>query len=458
MLHVRKTICIVIFLFLGLCSNAQTNFHWQAIQGAPVSWRLDDMHFLNPLEGWAVNPYYSYLTPVQRARVVHTSDGGQTWEILLDSSETFIRSVGFADSQTGWFGNLGELTPDTNFMYQTVDGGHSWSPVTTVAGPRPSGICGISVVTDSLTFAYGRHSGPSVILRTQDKGATWTSQSLDSLASGLVDAWFFGQDTGFIVGSYGIPRKSLVLGTTDGGDHWQVRHQGQREDEILWKVFFPSRLVGYAAVQSWIDRIGPAPDTTWILKTIDGGLTWQEKPVRTNAFYTLQGIGFINDQVGWVGGDCCNPLTFKTTNGGDTWSIATGFGVQTPPYNAYGGVVINRFRKFGDTLMYASGNTIYRMDTGVTVGGADALLEGGVMLYPNPTGGATKLKFKGAGQYGAAWEIFDCQGRRVHGPTWTQGADGEIELPQLPAGIYLYRCATDGIHVGSGRLLVNQMP
>lgn len=447
---------LTLMVFMGLGSFAQAQYYWEALPNAPITWRFDDMYFLNPQEGWAINPYYSYLTPNQYARVVHTTDGGQSWETLLDSSVTFIRSVGFADSQTGWFGNLGETTPDTNFLYQTTDGGHNWAAVTALAGPRPSGICGISVVTDSLVFAYGRYSGPAVIMRTQDKGQTWTSQSMDSVASGLVDGWFFDQDTGFVIGSYGNPvQKALILSTVDGGDTWQVRHQGQRDDEILWKVFFPSRMVGYVAVEGDIDHIGPLPDTSWVLKTTDGGMTWHEKPVRTDAFYRLQGIGFINDQVGWAGGDCCLAVSFATTDGGDTWTPATGFGIQTPPYNTFHGYVLNRFRKFGDTLMYASGNTIYRMDTSSAVGLASPVATGGVELYPNPVGVGGILRYRGVGSaVECEWRVYDGQGRLVAGPVRTMGATGELRGVTLPAGLYVYRCAAEGRILRVGRLVV----
>ncbi|MFN8398288.1 MAG: T9SS type A sorting domain-containing protein [Bacteroidia bacterium] len=458
----RPSITYFVVRFLALCllagsgSFAVAQYYWHALPNAPISWRLDDMYWLNPQEGWAINPYYSYLTPKQYARVLHTTDAGQTWDMLLDSSEIFIRSVGFADSQTGWFGNLGESTPDTNFMYQTTDAGQNWTPVTQVAGPKPEGICGITVVTDSLTFAYGRYSGPSVIMRTQDKGQTWTSQSLDSIASGLVDGWFFDQDTGFVIGSYGSPlRRALILSTVDGGDTWQVRHQGQRDDEILWKVFFPSRMVGYASVQSDIDHVGPSPDSIWVLKTTDGGLTWNEKSVRTFGFFKLQGIGFINDQVGWVGGDCCQATIFKTTDGGDTWAPTTGFGVQTPPYNTFHGFTLNRFRKFGDTLMYAAGNTVYKMDTTATVGLDASPVGAEVMLYPNPANEGIGLRFKTLADAGeCTWVLYDAQGRMACAPMMTVGATGDLPGLGLAAGLYVYRCTSGGRILGSGRLLV----
>src|SRR6185437_12748177 len=95
--------------------------------------------------GWAINPVYSYVYPSQYGRIFKTTDGGNTWQLLKDSSATFYRSIGFADSLTGWVGNLGyfsAVSRDTNVLYQTSDGGITWMPAK-IPYPHPVGICGI---------------------------------------------------------------------------------------------------------------------------------------------------------------------------------------------------------------------------------------------------------------------------------------------------------------------------
>src|SRR4051812_44124784 len=115
--------CCMAVLFLTQDVHAQAS--WDALANAPTSYRLDDIYFLTPRKGWAINPNYYYLFPRQYGRICTTNDGGRTWSTLVDSSQTFFRAIGFADSLHGWVGNLG-VGPDTNFMYQTGDGGHSW--------------------------------------------------------------------------------------------------------------------------------------------------------------------------------------------------------------------------------------------------------------------------------------------------------------------------------------------
>ena len=358
---------VTAFVFFNV---AKAQLNWLPLSSAPKSYRLDDFYFMNPQKGWAISPCYNYLTPHKWGQIWTTSDGGNSWKILKDSSTTFFRSIGFADSLTGWVGNLADssITPDSTPLYHTSDGGKTWNPVTNIPNPQPKGICGISVVTDSVIYAYGRYYGTPVLLKTTDKGNTWTSSDMSLYASGLVDAHFFDKDTGFITGCYGNypsgQQKALILSTFDGGATWQVRHQSTRPGEEVWKISFPSRNIGYASIEYQNYPI-PANFQSYYLKTTDGGITWTDIPfLPLNAWYDLQGIGFINDSVGWIGGDNCSP-TYKTTDGGTTWNPDLSLGVRTSYYECSGGgndgIAMNRFRRFGDSLMYGSGYTVCKL-------------------------------------------------------------------------------------------------
>lgn len=274
-----------LLLLLSICCHAQYN--WQALPTAPVSYRFDDMFFLNPQMGWAINP--NYLNPnvypsIQFGRIFKTIDGGNSWQLLKDSSNTIYRSVGFADSLTGWVGNLADTstylgipgTTDTIPLYQTNDGGLNWQPVN-LPQPHPAGICGISVVTDSIVYAYGRYYGPACYVKTTNKGASWTFKDMSAYAIGLVDGYFFNKDTGLITGQSNNST-ALILSTYNGGTTWQVVYQSTHSyQDIVWKLSFPSRDTGYASVQC-PPCAGSFP--AYFLKTTNGGITWTEKSAR----------------------------------------------------------------------------------------------------------------------------------------------------------------------------------
>ncbi|HET6989729.1 MAG TPA: T9SS type A sorting domain-containing protein [Bacteroidia bacterium] len=434
----RKVYFFIIASMFSCCVFAQYN--WQALPNAPISWRLDDCYFLNSRLGWAISPYYDYLFPNKFGQICRTTDGGNTWQIQKDSSQTFFRSIGFADSLTGWVGNLGD-SYDSIPLYHTIDGVTTWLPVTNIPNPQPGGICGISVVTDSVIYAYGRFYGPPILLKTIDKGNTWTSQNMSLYARGLIDGYFFNKDTGFVTGS-DSNYNATIISTYDGGITWQVRYLSTRNDtDGVWKLSFPTRNIGYASVEYWGSIY---PHATHYLKTMDGGLTWNEYSFISG--YDLQGIGFINDTVGWIGGDF-NYRTYKTTDGGTTWNPDFGFGVATPPYASSTGYVMNRFRRFGDTLMYASGNTVYKLD--LTGTGINEMQNenNSITNYPNPFSNETTISYQlGESSKNVMLEIYSVLGEKIveqNLGTQNSGEHQFVYSTELPSGIYYCTISTE---------------
>jgi photosystem II stability/assembly factor-like uncharacterized protein len=354
-----------IYLFLLLvCSAAGINAQWITTSAPIVSWRYDDVYFTNPDLGWAVR-----FSSGSDGTILKTIDGGASWQSMPGASPgAKYRDVGFLDSLNGFIGTLssGYDPQDTVIMYQTSDGGTTWNSVTNFPGPRPAGICGMFVVNDSTLYAGGRYYGPAGFYKTTDKGINWSYMNLNAVAGGIVDLHFFNKDTGIAVGG-SLPNylsgKGRILRTVDGGNTWTVVHTSTHTQEICWKVSFPSPNIGYVSLQSF--RSGGAQ---YFLKTTDGGLTWTDLPFLSGGSYNVQGIGFINDTTGWIGGD---PFNYKTMNGGLTWTLDN-FGNR-----------VNRFRIFGDTLVYAAGSGIYKYQPG-TVHVADNYKKNISYLSPQP--------------------------------------------------------------------------
>jgi hypothetical protein len=70
--------------------------------------------------------------------------------------------------------------------------------------------------------------------------------------------------------------------------------------------------------------------------------------------FEANGIGFMNEQLGWIGGH--ENYTLETTDGGDSW--------QSFQIDRVYGDSINKFLKVSDDVMYAVGNRIYKYSSG----------------------------------------------------------------------------------------------
>jgi photosystem II stability/assembly factor-like uncharacterized protein len=117
---------------------------------------------------------------------------------------------------------------------------------------------------------------------------------------------------------------------------------------LCWKIQFPSDQVGYVAVQDSTN--GPAT----FAKTTDGGDSWSEHPLPGDgSAYSAIGVGFINDQIGWMAPEEASLPVYRTFDGGETWE-------QDPALQA----PINRFRFVDDHTVFAIGAAVWKLDLG----------------------------------------------------------------------------------------------
>ncbi|MBI3111095.1 MAG: T9SS type A sorting domain-containing protein [Ignavibacteriales bacterium] len=435
MKKIHSLICIftpLVFL-LPIYSPAQENPRWikTAYTPSPAS-RINDGFFLTPSLGWVVNGV---------GQIHKTTDAGATWSRVLTRSGTHFRSVGFLDPLHGWAGCLGIGDPnnpsstDQNILYRSTDGGTTWTPVTALSGPTPRGFCGMHVLNDTVINAVGRVRGPATFYRTIDAGNTWEATDMSPHAAGLIDVYFFSPDTGIAVGlTNAIHDNSsgVILFTSDAGKTWEKRFTTTRVGEWCWKLSFPSRNVGYVSLQR--NSLSPI----YFLKTTDGGATWSEKLFR-NAWYFVQGIGFANESVGWIGGWSGEPM-YETRNGGESWS-SIGIGRR-----------VNRFRMFNESSGYAVGDSVYKYGPLTPVGIlADAAERSGrfavAQNFPNPFNPSTIIHVDIPEEAFVSVRVFNMLGQevitlinQVRSPgvlavEW-DGVNEEGE--RLPSGSYLY--------------------
>ena len=199
---------------------------------------------------------------------------------------------------------------DTTPLYRTDDGGVTWTPAD-LGGKTIVGVCAIDVLKTQRIYqgkleprvvvhVAGRVGGPTGLLRSTDGGKSWSVSDLTAQAGMILDIKFLDEQTGLIFASTGRDAAStegLILRTTDGGKSWAPVYKSGRAAELIWKASFVSAKVGYATVQSY----DPARAQQLIVKTVDGGKSWTELPMVVEAKARQFGIGFLDEQRGWVG-------------------------------------------------------------------------------------------------------------------------------------------------------------
>ncbi len=329
-------------LFPGLAQN------WEQLNIPESPSRYDDVFFLNENLGWAADGAGS--------AVYKTIDGGNTWMQQSYNNGEYLRNIEFLNEDIGFLGALSET------LYRTTDGGETWEIVWDLQGAIPA-ICGLDTVGDSTVYGCGAYFEPAYVIKSTDSGETWEVIDMSAYASSLVEVLFVDELLGYASG--GSNTGGIVLKTTDGGQSWTEIYNSGRPGEQVWKmqILYSNPNVMFGAVQSF------DPFNGKLIKSVNNGQNWQEFEV-PDPF--IQGVGFITENHGWMGGH--NSGFLETTDGGQTWNN-TGLGWS-----------LNRFQIFDQNLVYCSGRSIYKYTDNLSVNDMDSDRpeDMAIVVAPNP--------------------------------------------------------------------------
>ncbi|MBN2009801.1 T9SS type A sorting domain-containing protein [candidate division KSB1 bacterium] len=290
-------------------------------QSLEISKSLEDVHFVNKDAGWIVG---------SNNFLASTVNGGERWTIEstnLDNTGLF-NTITFISADTGWIagGSIGYFRT----LLKTTDGGVTWNPA---IDPFGGDLFDISFANSRVGWAVGEKG---TILNTIDGGETWNWQ-MNFPSASLNSVQFLDERTGWATGGFSL------IKTTDGGDTWQYidKMEGNQlffiDSHKGWLVHAREGIYntvdggqtwqhqlskpGYHQIQ-FIDEnngwaTGAASDSTYIIRTGNGGKAWTELFVAHD--YSLSHFFFIDSLHGWLFGS--QDVIMATDDGGKSWEI-----------------------------------------------------------------------------------------------------------------------------------------
>jgi photosystem II stability/assembly factor-like uncharacterized protein len=281
--------------------------------------------------------------------LLHSTDGGTTWDTSFQTTGLHFDQVHFVDSTTGFLGGTG-----MDFYFKSEDGGQSWEMDTVQPQIEDLHVYTVYFVNKNIgfigAFIGNWTGGENAILKTVDAGKTWYQVFLHPYAG--ADVFFFpDQNTGFSISSVPWYSNSL-LKTTDGGETWNLvsDHLGRwtftgicmnddgngiivgsagqiyRSNDFgnTWEAAFSNEFLKYT-----IDRAYITGDSSVLANAIvggggilyygviesgDRGATWNETssfPDGISAYFSL------DDNIEFYGGTPGG--IYKSGDGGETW-------------------------------------------------------------------------------------------------------------------------------------------
>jgi hypothetical protein len=276
----------------------------------------------------------------EKSTILHTNDGGKTWEVQLggdpDAIDEALIRVFFLDSQHGWamtgrgkilgttdgktWAELSNVSGTTNGVWflspkvglelenrdsttqstlqRSEDGGKSWKPLsrcsveTTIDGlPRKLNCMMETALFMSPTVGFmggygstGMAKPVAVFGKTVDGGQTWAMSVIPETTRRISTLHFWSEKDGIAV----LDRGEEVYWTADGGGTW-TRSVKQR----LWPSYYG---VGEGKI-----IVGLGEGSKQIAYSVNGGRNFTTRPFPAPA--AIRAVTFFNAQNGYLVGD-----------------------------------------------------------------------------------------------------------------------------------------------------------
>ncbi|HAK77281.1 MAG TPA: oxidoreductase [Runella sp.] len=250
------------------------------------------------------------------------------WTPQSSGTDAHFRSISAVNEKIVWAGG------SKGTVLHTVNGGTTWE-VLHVQGAEKldfRGIHGLDAQTAVAVSAGLAEEGQARIFRTNDGGKTWKEVWQTTEKGVFLDGIsFWDAKNGLIFGDP-IGTKIYLLKTADGGQTWQRISPSQLPENKAGEAAFAasnSTMVLQGKKNVWIGTGGS--DHARVFYSTDRGTTWQvtDTPMAANASSGIFGLNFWDAKNGIaVGGNYkadkdASDNVIVTHDGGQTWQKAT---------------------------------------------------------------------------------------------------------------------------------------
>ena len=365
--------------------------------------------------------------------VFRTENNGNSWNIV-STLPGAPQSCLFTNNSVGF------ISTWPAGLYQTTDGGFSWSKNSWVPyNEENSWPVSLDFVNDSAGYlAYGKK-----LYKTGNRGENWVVW-LECPGTGCIShinsIFFIDEITGWAVGEKG---EIFLISAKE----WEQATSGTSLP--LTKVFFADRNNGWiAGGYGNSDGFNPI-----FLKTVDGGVSWAEI---VTIDYLIHDMYFSNALYGWAVGEdrYGKGCLLATDNGGINWYAS----VDDLPYP----LTSIDFREgvgwaVGNNGLMLRNESVEFIDTGElrnTGSGKESELE----CSPNPFRSETVVSFKSLVAGYIEINIYDFMGRKVSTMVHEKLTEGSYKVTWdakgFKPGIYFCELRTPNNRVAQKMVLL----
>ena len=278
---------------------------------ATLSGVVTDLAFPTASTGYAA---------AELGRVWKTTDGGETWTVIMDLGFPYywygVDALSENDVVVSGFDN-------SNFrglLRWSHDGGQTWEPEVVLTTDGWSTRVRFADVQNGLVLDLISLSQPNAAHYTTNGGQTaddWTQVTPDPAGG------WFGNQFSFLPNLRARASGITYCDSANGGATWSCRPS---IDEVFdGPTFFLDDISG------WVGGGSISPDVQgWAHRTTDGGVTWSERVL--DAPWPIRSLLFLTPEIGWAaGGNGSGGVggIYFSEDGGATWALDLDTGHET---------------------------------------------------------------------------------------------------------------------------------